>query len=511
MKIVSVEEMVLLEKNANISGIPYETMMKNAGTGVAAWVTENLDLKKGVAGLVGSGNNGGDTLIALTQLSQQNVRTFAFLVRHRESDPYLNEYRNTGGTIIDISSTRNLVVLEEVISEKVILLDGMLGTGFRPPLRGALASVMRKVHDLVSRLPNPQIIAVDCPSGVDCDTGEVAIETLKANATLTMAAVKQGLLKYPARSFAGEIHCLEIGIPIENRLKNKSFPDLIDRQTISQLLPVRPDSGHKGTFGTCMIIAGTEPYTGAAFLAGKAAYRAGCGLVNVATLKKVHDVLAGRLIEAVWTILPENGGGYDPIGVDAIGTASSRADALVIGPGWGVNEINALFLERVLAILPRNKPLLIDADGLKLLNRLNLWWEKLPENTILTPHPGEMALLTGFSVSDIEADRWEIARHYAQKWGVILILKGAMTVIALPKGSLLISPIGDSALATAGSGDVLSGLIGGLLAQGLSQEKASVLGVWIHGRAGQSAHGLRGSAAGVTAVDILDQIKMNVQ
>ncbi len=506
MKIVTVAEMVQLEKDANTGGISYDVMMKHAGIGITAWLKSNLGLGQGVAGLIGSGNNGGDTIIALTSLARHNIRTYGFLVKQRPGDPLLVDYRQAGGVIVDISGGENLSQLQAVLSQKVVLLDGMLGTGFRLPLRGSLTALMARIRVMVGNPPEARIIAVDCPSGVDCDTGKVSEETLQAKATLTMAAVKQGLLKYPARGFCGDIHLVEIGIPLDDLIKGLDLPELIDQEMVNVLLPSRPMTGHKGTFGTCMVVAGTEPYTGAAYLAGKAAYRAGCGLVNAVTLRSVRDALAGNLIEAIWTVLPEQDGGYDPAGVEKLQPLINKTDSLVLGPGWGLSDSNAAFLTALLQSLPEELPTIIDADALKLLSAIESWWKSVPKNTVLTPHPGEMSVLSGLAIDNIEENRWEIAKNFAQKWGVSLALKGAMSVIGLPNGQTYVNPVGDSALATAGSGDVLSGIIGGLMAQGVPSDKAAILGVWRHAKAGQSAHTAIGSAAGVTALDILEQV-----
>ena len=507
MKIVSVAEMVQLEKDANSGVVSYDVMMRNAGQGIAAWLRTHLSLDQAVAGLVGSGNNGGDTIIALTNLAHHNIRTFVFLVKPRPDDPLLVEYGKAGGVIVDISIGENLALLEAVLSQGGILLDGMLGTGLRLPLRGSLAALMTSIHALVVSLPNARIIAVDCPSGVDCDTGEVSKATLQAETTLTMAAVKQGLLKYPARGFCGDIHLIEIGIPMDELTKGLNLAELIDQEVVKDMLPTRPEKGHKGTFGTCIVIAGTEPYTGAAYLAGKAAYRSGCGLVNVATLGSVREALAGNLIDAIWTILPEKSGGYDPAGVKKVLPFLSKTNSLILGPGWGISDSNASFLRAILEALPDGLPTIIDADGLKLLTKIDAWWNFIPKDTVLTPHPGEMSVLSGLSITEIEENRWEIARDFAQKWGASLVLKGAMTVVASPIGKVFINPVGDSALATAGSGDVLSGIIGGLMAQGVPSDMAAIVGVWFHAKAGQSAHKVMGTAAGVTALDILRQVR----
>lgn len=506
MKIVSVKQMIAIEKAANQAGIAYETMMENAGKGVADWVLRHLDCRPGVVGLVGSGNNGGDTLIALTQLATRGIRTVAYLVRPRTDEPLVELYQVRGGAMIDLTSFQNLVYLEAALSPGAILLDGMLGTGFHLPLRGSLLEVMENIQQMVKQCDGIWVIAVDCPSGVDCDTGEASKVSLRASYTLTMAGVKQGLLKPPAHELAGDIQGVDIAIGDLDRYLDHPVPTMIGMDLAREQLPARLDFGHKGTFGTALVIAGSQPFTGAAYLAGKAAYRAGCGLVNMAALPHVRQSLAGRLIEAIWTPLPEFEGGYDPKGANLLAKSLAKADALAIGPGWGLQASNRDFLSALLDQINKtcsDLPLVVDADGLKLLAEIPDWWRKLPSETILTPHPGEMAILTERSIAEIQADRWELARHYAKDWGVTLVLKGALTVIGFPNGRLFINPISDSALGTAGSGDVLTGLLCGLLAQGVPAENAAVLGVWLHGRAGQLAHEKMGGPESVTALDIL--------
>lgn len=506
MKIVTVRQMENIEASANADGLSYERMMHNAGQGVAEWVAEKLDMRRGVLGLVGSGNNGGDTLIALTQLTKQGVRTVAFLAKDRGDDPLLSDFVQQGGQVVDISHNENFDVFKAALQPRTVLLDGILGTGLRLPLRGELKKVMARVQEVVKSRPGALVVSVDCPSGMDCDTGEVSGETLRAAHTLCMAAIKQGLLKHPGREFAGQLHWIGIGIADISKYISSNLSALIGEDLVRDYLPDRPADGHKGTFGTCQVIAGTRPFIGAAFLSGKAAYRAGCGLVDIATLSFVQKSLAGSLVEAVWTILPEQKGGFAPEAAEILLKDIQNKDSLVIGPGFGLAKPTESFVHQLVQAIPDDYPVLIDADGLKLLSLLSRWWEHLPENTILTPHPGEMAVLTGLTVDEVQADRWEIASRYAQKWKATIILKGAGTVIATKGGRLYVNPISDPSLATAGSGDVLAGIIGGLLAQGCSHEEASVAGVWLHAQAGLEAKESLGTEISVTAVDILNYI-----
>lgn len=506
MKIVTIKQIQAIEKSADAKGISYAQMMQNAGQGIAEWILKNCYIQNSVIGLVGSGNNGGDTLIALTHLSMHGIRTMAFPVKQRKDDPLIEAYIAKGGEVIDNSSNNNLNTLKAALMPGTILLDGMLGTGLRLPLRGKLLDIMTDIHNLVVNRSDTLKIAVDCPSGVDCDTGEASEVTISADHTLTMAAVKQGLLKHPARSYVGDLHCINIGIGEPSEHLSINYPEMIDKAFVFTNLPNRPDDGHKGTFGTCLVLAGSEPYIGAAYLAGKAAYLSGSGLVRIATQKSVQNCIAGELIEAVWTILPTENGFYNPDGIELLKNDLQNADSLVIGPGWGISDLNAAFLVKLLKVIPRGLPTLIDADGLKLLAHIDNWTVLLPENIVLTPHPGEMSILTGLSVESIQSNRWEIAREFADRWDVTLVLKGAMTVVASPTQDLFISPISDSALATAGSGDVLSGIIGGLLGQKTPALKAAALGVWLHAQAGVQARKRLGTEVSVTARDILENV-----
>ena len=506
MKIVSVEEMQAIEKSANKSGISYAKMMENAGKGIAEWIYHRSSAKQGVVGLVGSGNNGGDTLIALKELSSRNIRTFAFMVKDRGNDPLIDEYIDSGGAVVDLSDNQNFDQLQAAILPNTIILDGILGTGLKLPIRGALNDVMGNIYKRLQNRSDAFKIAVDCPSGVDCDTGEVSDVSFASDVTLCMAAMKQGLLKHPARSLCGDLHYIEIGISQFSEGIKEQLPEMVEASFVRKNLPQRPVTGHKGTFGTCLVLAGSQPYTGAAYLTAKAAYRAGCGLVNIGTLGRVQASLSGQMIEAVWTVLPGINGNYDPKGSDLIEPVIAEVESLVVGPGWGMSAENAAFLGELLQVIPDQMPTLFDADGLKLLKELENWWELVPEKTVLTPHPGEMSVLTGLEIDQIQASRWDIAQEYASRWQVSLLLKGAVTVVAEPEGSVYVNPVSEPALATAGSGDVLSGVIGGLLAQGVDEAKAAALGAWLHGRAGEIARSKLGSDISVTAMDILEGV-----
>lgn len=536
MKYVSISEMIAIEKEANQKGITYPTMMQKAGEGLASFIQKEFahQKEKGILGLVGSGNNGGDTLVALTTLAKQGWKTACYLVRPREpEDPLVIQFLENTPTMFSAQNDPDQTVLFDVLHQNEILLDGVLGTGIMLPLREDFAKILQFTQSVTRNHPSLTVIAVDCPSGINCDTGEAAPETISADFTVTMAAMKQGLLKFPAYNFVGKIHLIGIGLPEEGKTLeawqrvNRFIPET---NQIRQWLPDRPKNAHKGTFGTAAIIAGSINYPGAALLAGEAAYRIGAGLVNMAVPGSVQTILAGHLPEAIWTLLPEEIGVVSADAVDIIQQIMPRASALLIGPGFGLEQTTQEFILRLLesgkngnqvkggigfipsrSLFPKQErtipAMIIDADALKLLSKIDHWYQKLPDLSILTPHPGEMAVLTGLSKEEIQANRVPIAEEFSRQWGHIVVLKGAFSVIAQPNGETAIIPVATPALARAGTGDVLAGLITGLRAQGLDAYKASVCGAWIHAQAGISATNNIGNPASVLARDILASVK----
>jgi NAD(P)H-hydrate epimerase len=387
------------------------------------------------------------------------------------------------------------------------------------------------VNDILDGLDElPLILAVDCPSGVDCDSGEIAQEALSADVTVTMAAVKQGMLNLPAFEYIGDLEVVDIGLPGDLNSFNGIKTEVADEDAIAALLPERPLASHKGTFGTALIAAGSVNYTGAALLAGEAAYRSGAGLVTMAVPGPVHNALAGRLAEATWVLLPHETGVISSNGAEVLAKNFERASALLIGPGFGLENTTKEFIENVLEgrysykkntqrigfvhqesvkaedVNSKLPPMVIDADGLKLLGQIKDWYTKIPAPAILTPHPGEMSVLTDLSTDLIQESRQQIASQYAKLWGHVVVLKGAFTVVAAPDERLTLIPVASPALARAGTGDVLAGLIVGLRAQGLEAYEAAVAGAWIHAQAGLYAADDLGTATSVLASDVLDSI-----
>ena len=535
MKLVSVEQMRNLEKEANDNGLSFQKMMELAGLGLGKEILDiahsqyNKEVR--ILGLVGPGNNGGDTLIALTFLLEQKINVSAYIVnRKTEIDQLLNNFNKLGGRTIICEEKVNTVELNNLIIDCDILVDGILGTGFKLPLKTEVKSQLHAIKKIIKEIEErPLVVAVDCPSGVDNETGEVAEETLYADYTFCMAAVKNGLLKLPAFEFVGKLRVIDIGFNKKNSSIYLLKREVVDKKLVSSFSLKRPLDSHKGTFGTALIVAGSVNYTGAILLAGKAAYRVGVGLVTMGIPSVLHAPLAGHFPEATWLLLPNELGSISGQSAAILMKRFDKTNALLIGCGLGTEESTYEFLEKLLTSEKTKKqsdrigfiqngkiedqdlnyklpPLVIDADGLNLLAKISDWPKKLPRNTILTPHPGEMETLTGVSKDKIQANRLSVAEHFAKVWQQIVVLKGAFTVIAAPEGSTAVLPIASPALARAGSGDVLAGMIVGFLSQGMDAYSSAVSGAWYHALAGLLAAEGVGSVTSVLAGDIVDSI-----
>jgi len=485
-----------------------------------------------VLGLVGPGNNGGDTLVALSLLAEKGWKARAYLIyRKQESDPLVDRLKDAEGEIVIAQKDVDFEQLKAFIGTSDVVLDGILGTGFKLPLKDEIAHVIAVAKEVLAELEwPPYVVAVDCPSGVDCDTGQAAAACIPVDATVTMAAVKQGLLKMPAFDLVGELSVVDIGLTEDLSSWKTVRNRVADERLVVSILPPRPSDAHKGTFGTAFVVAGSLNYTGAALLAGKAAYRAGTGLVTLAVPTPLHTALAGHFSEATWLLLPHEMGVFAAEAASVLAENMERATALLLGPGFGLEDTTKEFLEKLLrgAALPKTAhgrigfiqtqaggakakkqalpPLVIDADGLRLLAKIPDWPKLLPTPTVLTPHPGEMSVLTGLKTEEIQKDRLANALLFAQEWGHVVVLKGAFTVIASPDGWTTTIPVASSALARAGSGDVLAGLIVGLRAQGVEAYPAAVAGAWIHAQAGLYAAEVQGSTASVLAGDVLESV-----
>ncbi len=530
--LVTVEQMRQLEDEANQRGHTYERMMQQAGRGLAQQLemlfsseTTYPEMPWGLLALVGKGNNGGDTLVALHQLLQDVSyypwRFYVYLVPDRPpEDPLLRVLEaHKDVSIMRASEDPNLETLRLWLTQEEIrvVLDGILGTGFRLPLREDVAAVLNVVREtLQHRDPRPMVVAVDVPSGLDCNTGEAAAETLHADVTVTMAAVKMGMVQGQGPEYVGQaLYVVDIGLPEDLPTWKQIHREVPDLRRVQAILPPRPRTAHKGTFGTVLVVGGSLRYTGAVYLAGKAAYRVGAGLVTLAVPEPLHPALAGVFPEATWWLLPHEQGFLAREAAAQVHDLlrEGRVRALVLGPGLGRTPATRAFID---ALLPPPEgeaadfpwpPMVVDADALKILAELPEWPKRLPGPAVLTPHPGEMAALTGEDKDAIQRERVYMAEGFAKKWGHVVVLKGACTVIASPDDRTGVLAVATPALARAGTGDVLAGAIAGLMAQGVRDPyEAALAAAWLHGEAGRMLEE-RGSTASVLAGDILDGLR----
>ncbi len=503
MRLIHPGKLKNYEEQANNTGFTYDEMMRVAGKGLAEVVISRfgvLDIKK-VSGLIGGGKNGTDTLIALTHLRSEGWQTWGIKVTNSELPGWaITAYENAGGELVDIQDQARC---SQVIKETQIILDGIIGTGFVPPMREDLAG---KMQVLKKWCAGKIIVAVDCPSGVDCESGLVDERTLTADVCVCMEAVKPGLLRFPAINYAGEICQVDIGILKKIHLDAHKEDLVIDDMVIASMLPRRKKDSHKGSFGSVLVCGGSVNYPGAPVFAAKAAYKTGTGLVKSAVPESIYEICANQHLESTWLILNDENGVISESAAKLIHTELPKVKCLAIGPGLGTEETTNRFFKEILlhgngiekkhgvGFLPeqiKNKPelepgtpIVIDADGLRLLARIPNWEKLTSQRMVLTPHPGEMSELTGLSIDEIQSNRMEICREFAKKWNQVVVLKGALTVIGSPEGRVAVCPIASSALAKAGSGDILTGLIAGLISQGIGLFDAAVTGVWVHASAG---------------------------
>ena len=527
-KVVTVEQMRAIEQAADASGLTYDKMMENAGKSIAAAILEYWPESErwSVAILVGPGNNGGDGLVVGHYLQEAGAQVSIYLTKERtEEDENLQRITRHGCPIIIAENDTRHKALKDLISSTDLLVDSVFGTGFKPPIKGDTKKILAFVKKVLEeRVSKPYIVAVDCPSGVDCDTGEIADESLVADLTVTLAAAKPGLLRFPGAEYVGEIVVGDIGIPASLKEIAAIDRDFATREGVRAWLPERPRDAHKGTFGRVMIVAGSVNFPGAASLSALGAYRSGAGLVTLAVPEPIQGFLVPIIPEATWLVLPHEVGVIAGPAADVILEELPHCQALLLGPGFGQERPTLTFMKRLINPSAAAKqgigfirsedndemmklpPIVIDADGLKLLAGIADWHVHLPGQSILTPHPGEMSVLTGLSVTEIQADREQTALDWAAQWGHVVVLKGAFTVVASPTGQATILPFATPALARAGTGDVLSGAIASLLAQGLMPYQAAILGCFLHGWSGEIAAGMIGSTAGVIAGDVAELI-----
>ena len=503
LPIVTAKEMARIDARAiEDFGIPSTCLMETAGSRAAAEIWARYG-RPGLRVVIacGKGNNGGDGFVIARYLMNLGAKVSVFILSPPEDvtgDPavFLKILVDMGISPKTILEGEDIAHLASAAADADIFVDAMLGTGFSPPARGLMAEAL----SALSMLETP-VASVDIPSGLDATLGSAEPPHIRAALTLTFGALKRSHVLMPAAQMAGEVVCLDIGIPAACVEKEGVSVHLTEPSDVADFLPERRADAHKGDAGQLLIIAGSSGMMGAALMTSLATLRIGGGLVTLAVPEPLAMVVEAGPPEVMALPLPATTSGtFDPAAFDLILEKAEEMDALVVGPGLTTHPRTVELVQRLIQHL--DKPIVLDADGLNGLSQDLTVLNGPHANLILTPHPGEMARLLRISPKEVQADRVQIAVDFAARHRLHLALKGAGTIVAMPDGGVWINPTGTPALATAGAGDVLAGTIGGLLGQALAPEPALVAGVYLHGLAGEIAAEEFGEV-GITATDLL--------
>jgi NAD(P)H-hydrate epimerase len=463
-------------------GLPLAVLMENAGRAVAEAALRMGGRRIYLA--VGHGNNGGDALVAARLLHAAGREVVAALIQPRESLNGLaalnaQRFADAGGCMVPSGA------VDWRMAD--LIIDGLLGTGIAGPAREPAATVISAINDA-----GAPVLAIDVPSGMDADSGAAPELAVRADETVTLGAYKPALVHYPAASWAGTVRLADIGTP------ESMYPavdaQVLDHRFVRGILPRWPLDSNKGKRGALLVIAGSRGMLGAAALSSQAATHAGAGLVYLAAPETLVPVYESKLTDQIIRPVPDGGEAcFTPAAVEAALGLMEKADAVVVGPGLSHMDSVADFIT---ALLPQiTKPLLLDADALNIIAARSL---KVPSHAVMTPHPGEMARLLETGIPEVQADRFASARRAADRFGCAIVLKGAHTVVAAPGRPEVVNLVSDPVLATAGTGDVLSGIIGALLAQGLDPFDAALAGVRWHGTTGLIAASKMGGTLGAS-------------
>lgn len=488
MQIVTASEMQRMDRETIENfGLPGRVLMENAGRGVIDVMIRTFpDIRDHHVGIVaGRGNNGGDGFVIARYLDGMGVAVTVYLFADRSSvqgDAAANLALLTplNVPVVEITDTAALERHRTAISHHRIWVDALLGTGLNADVKG----LFRDVIELVNSLKRP-VIAVDIPSGLNADTGSICGACIQAHTTVTFGFPKIGHILFPGATATGRLETIDIGIPLHIARNVNPTHHVITPETIARSFPRRSPTSHKGTAGHVLVIGGSTGKAGAAAMSGLGALRSGAGLITLAVPESLNVIIQSQIPEIM--TIPLNGrntGYWDDSLVDSVQMHFAGKKCLALGPGIGTSPETRQFVHGLLDGL--SLPLVLDADGLNCIaDRLDIL-KTLQAPAILTPHPGEMSRLTGKSVSDIQADRIGTARNFSMTYGVHLVLKGARTIVAHPDGKVFINLTANPGMGAGGMGDVLTGVIAGLLAQGLGPEAAAHAGVYLHGNAAET-------------------------
>ena len=507
MRAVTAEEMAEMDRNAiEVIGIPGVVLMENAGRGATEVIWRYFPALKGkkVAVLAGGGNNGGDGFVIARHLWQKGVAVSVYLLKKRESyggDAKVNLgiIEKIGVQVEEYTDSKSLAGLKRKLTNADLLVDAILGTGLNAPVRG----LYREIIELVNQLERP-VLAVDLPSGLSATSGVPLGVCIQASVTATFGLPKVGQLVTPGCGYVGHLEVADIGLPRSVTEAAEPPRVWLEARDVAPLVGSRSLASHKGSFGHVLVVGGSVGKTGAGAMAGLGAARAGAGLVTLAVPTSLHGLMEVKLTEIM----------TEPLAETADQTVSTAAlprlhallkgkQALALGPGLSVDEET---VEVVLGLMEDCPcPIVLDADGINaLVDRLDAL-KRARAPLILTPHPGEMGRLVKCSSEEVQNNRLSLVQSFSEQYGVTLVLKGARTLVGSHAGRVAVNSSGNPGLASGGTGDVLTGLIAGFLAQGLSPFDAACAGVYCHGRAADRLAGRMGDR-GILATDLLPEI-----
>ncbi|NLB89463.1 MAG: NAD(P)H-hydrate dehydratase [Syntrophomonadaceae bacterium] len=507
MKVVKASQMKAIDENAiKEYGIPGLVLMENAGIRTVEVIAEILgDVQgKNIVVIVGKGNNGGDGLVIARHLLNAGALVNVFMMGREEE---LSPDNLTNFNIIKKMTSNYHTLYGETDLDKLMLsllsadliVDSIYGVGFK----GMLNDFDSKIVKMVNWCKAP-VVAVDIPSGLDADTGKVHGEVVAALHTVTYGLPKIGLLLEPGKSYVGTLSVADISIP-EPLLNDDNLKvNLITRKAISPLIKPRLAESHKGTYGHVLVVGGSIGLTGAIVMAANAALRTGAGLVTAAVPESLLPIVQSNLVEVMTLPLAETSQATIALEAKpALENFLGKVSVCAVGPGMGRYPEALAIIDSI--IESSGVPIVIDADGLNALEKNMSILKDRQVPIVITPHPGEMARLTGKTIAEIQADRLNIATEFAQEWGITVVLKGNNTIIATASGEAYININGNPGMATGGSGDVLCGMIAGLIAQGLNPVEAAYTGVFLHGAAGDRVAEEKGQR-GLIAGDLINAI-----
>ncbi len=506
MKVATAEIMRKLDRKAiDEFGIPGLVLMENAARGTVGAMFRHFPglAQKRVAILAGRGNNGGDSFAVARYLLNRGVACQVYLFAAREEvkgDAAVNLeiLSRMGGEVFEVLNMEEWQTHRGKVAAGDLLVDGIFGTG----LKGEVKDFFREIIEFANSLGRP-IVAIDIPSGLDSDSGKVLGTCIRASLTVTFGLLKRGLLILPGAEFCGRVVLVDISLS-RRSIEEETINDYLTEGTdLLPFLPPRDRSANKGNFGHLFVLSGSVGKTGAATMVCQAALRVGTGLITLGIPESLNPIMAAKLTEAMTEPLPETKEKTLSLSShDRIMDLCARKSALAIGPGLSLNTETARLVQRVVRSI--NIPAVIDADGLNALAPKLDSIRKAQKKLIFTPHPGEMARILGTSVPEVQENRIQVARDFALQRGVILVLKGARSLVASPAGEVFINPTGNPGMASGGMGDVLTGMIGGFLAQGLPSLEAAKLGVYLHGLVGDLVAYQKGER-GMAATDLIEE------